>query len=81
MTVLTAIAMFDVIDDGRVGDHRLHAAHVVGEAALDLARAGRGEEPQRHALEVRVQRVPQVLHDALADEVVEVALADADQAR
>ena len=32
------------------------------------------------ALEVRVERAAQVLHDVLADDVVEVALADADQA-
>jgi hypothetical protein len=30
---------------------------------------------------MRVQRVPQVLHDVLADDVVEVALADADEPR
>ncbi len=52
-----------------------------GEAALDLAGLGLGEEAQRHPLEVGVQRVAQVLHDVLADDVVEVALADADQAR
>ena len=33
------------------------------------------------ALEVGVQRAAQVLHDVLADDVVEVRLADADQAR
>ena len=32
-------------------------------------------------LEMRVQRATQVLHDVLADDVVEVALADADQPR
>ena len=31
-------------------------------------------------LEVGVERVAQVLHDVLADDVVEVALADADEA-
>ena len=41
---------------GRVGHDRLHAAHVVGEAALDLARARLGEEAQRHPLQVRVER-------------------------
>ena len=33
------------------------------------------------ALEVGVQGAAQVLHDVLADDVVEVALADADEAR
>ncbi len=50
------------------------------QPALDLARPRVGEEAQRQPLQVRVQRVAQVLHDALADDVVEVRLADADQA-
>ena len=66
---------------GRVGHHRLDTTDVVGQPALDLARARLGEEAQRHALEVGVQRAPQVLHDVLADDVVEVALAHADEAR
>ena len=65
----------------RVGDDGLHATHVVGQSALDLAGFRLGEEAQRHALEVRVERSPQVLHDVLADDVVEVALPDADQPR
>ena len=66
---------------GGVGHHRLDAADVVRQPALDLARAGLGEEAQRHRLQVGVQRAAQVLHDVLADDVVEVALADPDQAR
>ena len=65
----------------RVGDDRLDAADVVGQPALDLAGPGLGEEPQRHPLEVGVQGAAQVLHDVLADDVVEVALADADERR
>ena len=80
-TVLSAIAMFEVERRRRVGDDRLDAADVVREAALDLAGLRLGEEAQRHPLEVGVERRAQVLHDALADDVVEVALADADQAR
>ena len=81
MIVLTAIAMLLVTDARGVGDDRLDAADVVRQPALDLAGLRLGEEPQRHRLEMGVQRRPQVLHDALADDVVEVALADADQPR
>ena len=66
---------------GRVGHDRLDATDVVGQAALDLARSRLGEEAERHPLEVGVQGAAQVLHDALADDVVEVALPDADEAR
>ena len=62
-----------------VGHDRLDAADVVRQPALDLAGPRLGEEAQRHPLEVAVQRRPEVLHDALADDVVEVRLADADE--
>ncbi len=81
MIVLIAIGQVARDRAGRVGDDGLDAADVVGEPALDLARSRLGEEAQRHALEVGVERAAQVLHDALADDVVEVALADADEAR
>ena len=81
MIVLIAMARLLVDRAGRVGHDRLDATDVVRQAALDLAGARLGEEAQRHALEVGVERVAQVLHDVLADDVVEVALADADEAR
>ena len=57
----------------RVGHHGLDPADVVGQPALDLAGPGVGEEAQGHPLEMGVQGVAQVLHDVLADDVVEVA--------
>ena len=75
MTVLIAIAKLRGDRARGVGDDRLDAADVVRQPALDLAGPRLGEEPQRHALEVGVQRGTQVLHDALADDVVEVATA------
>ena len=72
--VLIATATLLVIELAAVSvTTRLDAADVVGQAALDLAGPGLGEEAQRHPLEVGVQRVAQVLHDVLADDVVEVA--------
>ena len=68
-----------MIAAGRVGHDRLHATDVVGQPALDLAGPGLGEEAQGHPLEVGVQGAAQVLHDVLADDVVEVGLADPDQ--
>ena len=49
------------------GDGGLHAADVVGDAGLDLAGAGAGEEGERHALQLGVDGGAQVVHDALAD--------------
>ena len=78
--VLTIVATLADHLAGRVRHDRLDATDVVGQAALDLAGAGLGEEAQRHALELHVERVAQVLHDVLADRVGEVRLAEADQA-
>ena len=71
MSVVTVMIRLLKTRAGRVRDDRLDAADVVGQPALDLAGPGLGEEAQRHPLEVRVQGVAQVLHDALADDVVE----------
>ena len=45
-----------------------------------FARAGLREEPQGHRLQVRVERVAEVLHDVLADAVVDIRLPHADEA-
>ena len=42
---------------------------VVREPRLDLAGPRRREEPQRHVLEVLVERVAEVLHHAQPDDV------------
>ena len=55
-TVLSAIAMLLVSDAAVSVTTRLDAADVVREPALDLAGPRLGEEPQRHPLEMRVQR-------------------------
>ena len=65
---------------GRVGDHVLDTAHVVGQPRLDLAGARRGEEPQGHELQVGVQGVAEILHHTQAHQVGHVRLADADDA-
>ena len=72
----------DVRDDrGRGRRHDgLHAADVVGDARLDLARAGAREEREREPLQVAVDLRPQVVHHALADDVGEPGLEDAEHA-
>ena len=75
-------------DRGQVGDDRgrggrhdvLHAADVVGDPRLDLARPRAREEGERQALEVPVDRRAQVVHDALPDEVREPRLRHAQSA-
>ena len=62
------------------GHDGLHAADVVRQTRLDLARPGGREEPQRHVLQVLVERVAEVLHDLEADQVRQVRLPDADRA-
>ena len=68
-------------DRGRgARDDVLHAADVVGDPRLDLARAGAREEGEREPLEVAVDLRAQVVHDLLADHVGEPGLADAEHA-
>jgi hypothetical protein len=55
------------------------ALDVVGDARLDLTGAGAGEEPQRHALQVRVERGPQTVHDGLPDPGGEQSLHDVER--
>ena len=70
----------DVVEDelsGR-GEHRLHPADVVGEPALDLARARAREERQGEALQVVEQAHPQGPEHLLADLVGEPGLGQAE---
>ena len=62
------------------GDDVLHAADVVGDPRLHLARARAREERERQPLEVAVDRGAQVVHDALADDVRQPGLRDAEHA-
>ena len=83
-SIANAVAMtvVTVRDDGRRRrrDDALHAADVVRDARLHLARARAREEGEREALQVRVHGRAQVVHDVLADAVGEPGLADADDA-
>ena len=63
---------------GGRGDHRLHAADVVGQPRLHLAAAGAGEEAERLPLQVREDRRPQAVHDPLADGGGQPRLDDAE---
>src|SRR4051794_26749479 len=64
----------------RVRDDVLHAADVVVDARLHLARTGAREEGQREALQVAEDGGAQVVHDALPDLVREQSLDDAEDA-
>ncbi len=72
----------DVRDDrGRGRRHdRLDAADVVRDARLDLARARAREEGEREPLQMAVDLRAQVVHHALADDVREPGLQDAEHA-
>jgi hypothetical protein len=50
---------------GGAGDHRLDAAHVVGQPGPDLAGLGVREKESGEGLQVRVQPVAQVPHNLL----------------
>ena len=63
---------------GGGGDHRLHAADVVGDAGLHLAGAGAGEEAERLALQVAEDVGAQPVHDLLADLGGDPGLHDAE---
>ena len=69
----------DVADGAR--HHHADAGHVVGDAALDLARALRGEKTQRQRLQVRIEPVAQVAHHALAHLLGEPGLEHPQAAR
>src|SRR5919205_505517 len=72
----------DAGDDrgGGARHHVLHAADVVGDPRLHLAGARAREEGERQPLQVAVDRRAQVMHDALADDVRQPGLADAEDA-
>ena len=63
---------------GGVRDDVLHAADVVVDPRLHLARAGAREEGEREALQVAEDRGAQVVHDALTDLVREQRLDHAE---
>ena len=79
-TVATTVVTLETIEVAVERDDGLHAADVVGDARLDLARAGAGEEGEREALQVAVDLRAQVVHDPLADDVRQPRLADPEHA-
>ena len=80
MTVATTVVTFDEHRGRGRRDDVLDPADVVRDPALHLARARAGEERQRQALEMAVDRRAQVVHHRLADQVREQRLPDADHA-
>ena len=58
-----------------------HAADVVGDPRLHLARARAREERERQPLQVAVDGGAQVVHDALADRLESQRLRDAERRR
>jgi hypothetical protein len=71
----------DVAEDGagRLRQHRLHAADVVGQPGLDRPGPGGGEEREVHALQVGEQPPPQIGHDPVAQQRGLVGLVHPDQ--
>ena len=80
-TVASTVVTFGTIEVAVLVTTVLHAADVVGDPRLDLAGARAGEERQREPLQVAVDRRAKVVHDALADDVGQPGLGDAEHAR
>ena len=73
--VLTIVTVFD-----RTVDAVSVTTDVVRQPRLDLTGPRRGEESQRHLLQVAVERVAEVLHHAEPDLIREIRLPDPDDA-
>ena len=77
-TEAITVVTLETIDAAVARHDGLHAADVVGDARLDLARAGAREERQREPLQVPVDLRAQVVHHPLADDVGQPRLPDAE---